>query len=70
MGRPSQFEHNRYLGDKRTMVFYDLDVIDADEDAAARVNDVLRAETFATFAPDTIPEARNRCYRPHRSVQE
>ena len=25
MERPSRFEHNRYLGDKRTQVVYDLD---------------------------------------------
>lgn len=66
MGRPSRFEHNRYLGDKRTMVFYDLDAADSDEAARAAIDELLASERFATFGPDTPAEARNRCYRPHR----
>lgn len=64
MGRPSRFEHNRYLGDKRSMVFYDLDAVDSDEAVRAAVDELLASERFATFGPDTPAEARNRCYRP------
>ncbi|MDZ4825906.1 MAG: hypothetical protein SGJ13_05500 [Actinomycetota bacterium] len=68
MARPSRFEHNRYLGNKATMVFYDLDVLDQHPGAAAAVERLLETERFATFGPDTPAEARNRCYRPHPSV--
>ena len=66
MGRPSRFEHNRYLGDKRSMVFYDLDAADSDDTTRAAVDELLASERFATFGPDTPAEARNRGYRPHR----
>ena len=62
--RPTRFEHNRYLGDKRTQVVYDLD------DAALPqeiVDDLMASEEFLAFGPDTLPEARNRGYRPFRT---
>jgi len=65
MERPTRFEHNRYLGDKRTQVVYDLDNTDAAVEAA--VAELLAAETFAAFGPDTLAEARNRGYRLARS---
>jgi hypothetical protein len=68
VGRPTKFEHNRYVGDKRTQVVYDLDLADADPEVAAAVEELLIAETFAAFGPDTLAEARNRGYRPHRSI--
>lgn len=68
MSRPTKFEHNRYVGDKDSMVVYDLDALDTSPDAAAAVEHLLVTERFATFGPDTLAEARNRCYRPHRSV--
>lgn len=67
MSRPTRFEHHRYLGDKRTQVVYDLDLLD-DPEVAAAVDDILAAETFAAFGPDELSEARNRGYRPHRSI--
>jgi hypothetical protein len=57
--RPARFEQHRYLGDKRTQLVYDLDTWDD----PAVIEDVLRAETFTCFGPDTLPEARNRGYR-------
>jgi hypothetical protein len=60
MERPSRFEHQRYLGDKRTQVVYDLD---AWEDEAV-IRDLMEAETFVCFGPDSLAEARNRGYRP------
>jgi hypothetical protein len=62
MARPSRFEHHRYLGDKRNQIVHDLDAITE----ACRLDELLEAETFAAFGPDTIPEARNRGYRPCR----
>jgi hypothetical protein len=59
MARPPRFEEHRYLGDKRNQVFYDLDADDLDQ---TLVDDVMKAETFLAFAPDSIPEARNRGY--------
>lgn len=67
MSRPTRFEHFRYLGDKRTQLVYDLDLLDA-PDVAAAVDDLIESEQFAAFGPDTLAEARNRGYRPDRSV--
>lgn len=61
MERPTRFEHNRYVGDKRTQVLYDLD--NTDEAVEAAVAELMDAETFICFGPDTLPEARNRGYR-------
>lgn len=60
MQRPTRFEHFRYLGDKRTQIVHDLDATDETE----AIEDLLRAETYIAFGPDTLPEARNRGYRP------
>lgn len=67
--RPGKFEHHRYLGDKRTQVVHDLDLLD-DPEVAAAVEDIMLAESFMSFAPDTLSEARNRGYRPHRSIRD
>ncbi len=48
------------MGDKRTQCYYDLD--DAETDAAV-IEELMAAETFTCFAPDTPAEARNRGYR-------
>ena len=69
MPRPVRFEHNRYVGDKRTQRVYDLDLIDSDPEVAAAIDDLMAAETFLAFGPDTLAEARNRGYRPHRSIR-
>jgi hypothetical protein len=65
MERLRQFEHNRFVGDKRTQRVHDIDHA-VDEDAIA---DMVAAETFASFGPDTLPEARNRGYRLCRSCR-
>ena len=69
MTRPTRFEHNRYVGDKRNQVVYDLDLADSDPDVGAAVEELLASEQFAAFGPDTLAEARNRGYRPHRSIR-
>jgi len=59
MERPVRFQHNRWLGDKRTQLVHDLDACDD----AAVIDELLAAEMFASFGPDTLAEARNRGYR-------
>jgi hypothetical protein len=62
MSRPSRFEAHRFVGDKRNQRVHDLDNA-ADE---CGIDELLAAETFATFGPDTVAEARNRGYRACR----
>jgi hypothetical protein len=59
--RPTRFEHNKYVGDKRNRLVHDLD---ATVDACA-IDDLMASEQFASYGPDCLPEARNRGYRPH-----
>jgi hypothetical protein len=60
MERPIRFEHTRWLGDKRTQTVYDLDTFDRPE----VIDELMEAETFLSFGPDTLAEARNRGYKP------
>jgi hypothetical protein len=69
VSRPTRFEHNRFVGDKRSQVVYDIDLADSDPDVAAALEELLSSEKFAAFGPDTLAEARNRGYRPHGSVK-
>jgi hypothetical protein len=69
VSRPTRFEHNRYVGDKRSQVVYDLDLADSDPDVAAAIEELLASEKFAAFGPDSLDEARNRGYRPHASIK-
>jgi len=62
VARPRNFENHRWMGDKRTMRVHDLD--NATE--ACAIDDILAAESYLAFGPDTLPEARNRCYHPCR----
>lgn len=48
------------MGDKRTMRVHDLD--NASDQCG--IEEILAAETYLAFGPDTLPEARNRCYHP------
>ena len=60
MERPSRFEHFRWVGDKRTQIVHDLDHADGHADA---IDELMGARTYLAFGPDTLTEARNRCYR-------
>jgi hypothetical protein len=60
MDRPTRFEHNQWVGDKRNQVVHDIDASD-ETDAIA---DLMRSEAYLCFGPDTVVEARNRGYRP------
>ena len=62
MSRPKQFEEHRWVGDKRSQRVHDLDNVTA----ACEVDELLAAQTYVSFGPDTLPEARNRSYRPCR----
>jgi hypothetical protein len=62
MARPTRFEHNRWLGDKRSMVVHDLD----NTGDGCAIDDLMASEKFLAFGPDTLPEARNRCFEPCR----
>lgn len=62
MSRPKQFEEARWVGDKRNQRVHDLDHVTE----ACAIDELLRAETYVSFGPDTLVEARNRSYRPCR----
>ena len=69
MARPVNFEHYRYVGDKRTQIVYDLDCYGTDDAVTAAVDDILASEQFIAISPQTLAEARNRGYRPHRTAR-
>jgi hypothetical protein len=69
VSRPTRFESFRYLGDKRTQVVYDLDLVD-EAGLGDAIQELMKSEQFAAFAPDALAEARNRGYRPHPSIRE
>lgn len=60
MERPGKFEEHRWVGDKRTLVVYDVDNMTD----RSIIDELMEAGTFASFGPDTLAEARNRGYRP------
>ena len=69
VSRPTRFENNRYVGDKRKQVVYDIDLAGSDPEVAAALEELLASERFAAFGPDTLAEARNRGYKPHKSIR-
>lgn len=69
MPKPAALEHFRYVGDKRTQIVYDMELMDRDPHVAEKVADIVRTAQFLTFGPDTLVEARNRCYRPDASIR-
>ena len=60
MTRPTRFEHNQFVGDKRTQIVHDIDRCSSEV-----VDELMDARTYICFGPDTLVEAANRCYRPH-----
>ena len=61
MDRPGKFEHHRYVGDKRTQVVYDIDELGPEDEGL--IEELMKAETYLCFGPDTLAEARNRGYK-------
>jgi hypothetical protein len=64
MERPGRFEHHRWVGDKRTQVVYDLDNLTDDD--SALIDELMEAEAYLAFGPDSLAEARNRGYKPFK----
>jgi hypothetical protein len=58
--RPGKFEEFRWVGDKRSLVVYDVDSMTD----TAIIDELMEAGTYICFGPDTLAEARNRGYRP------
>lgn len=69
VSKPVKFEHYRYVGDKRNQRVYDLDLYDSDPTVKELVDELMEAETFIGFAPQNLAEARNRGYKPHKSIR-
>ncbi len=63
MSKPTALEHYRFVGDKRTQIVYDMDLLDQDPRVAKAVADIVAAQSYACFGPDTLAEARNRGYK-------
>ena len=61
MERLARFEHHRFVGDKRTQVVHDIDHVPGDH--AGAIAELVEAEAFTCFGPDTLAESRNRGYR-------
>lgn len=61
--RPSKFEDARWIGDKRTLVVYDVDSMTD----TAIIDELMEAGTYLSFGPDTLAEARNRGFRPYKN---
>lgn len=59
MERLARFQEKRWVGDKRNQVVHDVDSCTSPE----VLDELVEAETFICFAPDTLAEARNRGYR-------
>jgi hypothetical protein len=59
MDRLGRFEHNRWVGDKRSQVVHDIDACDAPE----VIDELMASEAYLCFGPDTLAEARNRGYK-------
>jgi hypothetical protein len=59
MHRPGRFEHNRFVGDKRSLIVHDVDNCDSPD----VIDELMSAGTYLCFGPDTATEARNRGYK-------
>ncbi len=66
MARLRRFEDFRYVGTRDTMRVYDTDDTTEAQALQARVEaeNLLDRLLLQSFGPDTLPEARNRGFRP------
>ena len=62
MGRLPRFDEHRFVGTRDDMVVYDCDSAEAIAALEQRLGgeELLKQNLLQTFAPDTLPEARNR----------
>lgn len=65
MGRLRRFADFRFVGVRDTMIVYDCDQDEQYALLAERVesDDLVAKNLLSTFAPDELPEARNRGFR-------
>ena len=68
MARLKRFESHRYLGSRDDMKVYDTDDVGQSEALGERIasDDLVGKNLIQTFAPDELPEARNRGFKPIR----
>jgi hypothetical protein len=68
MGRLRRFDQHRFVGTRDTMTVYDGDDEEQFSELETRVaeDDLLDRNLLQAFAPDTLPEARNRGFSPRR----
>ncbi|HSF87728.1 MAG TPA: hypothetical protein VLG28_18960 [Acidimicrobiia bacterium] len=68
MSRLRRFEEHRYVGARDTMIVYDCDAPDQLAELEARIgrDGLYRENLLQAFAPDELPEARNRGFTPTR----
>ena len=70
MDIPRELAGCRFVGDKRNQIVYDMELESDDsavtEQLAETVAGIVAAQSYATFGPDELPEARNRGYRLSR----
>ncbi len=66
MGRLRHFEEHRYVGTRDDMYVYDCDddAQFAALEARVKQEQLVDAKLLQAFGPDTLPEARNRGFRP------
>jgi hypothetical protein len=66
MGRLRRFEEHRFLGTRDDMAVYDCDDDAQFAMLEQRSTDdrLTRRDLIQTFGPDSLPEARNRGFRP------
>jgi hypothetical protein len=65
MARLRRFESHRFVGTRDDMVVHDTDDDEQSAHLLARIagEDLLTRNLLQAFAPDTLPEARNRGFR-------
>lgn len=66
MGRLRRFEGSRFIGTRDSMRVYDCDHPEqfAALEERMAADDLAARKLLQTFGPDTLPEARNRGFRP------
>jgi hypothetical protein len=66
MSRLKRFDEHRFVGTRDTMVVYDCDNQEEFAELEARVeaDRLFDLNLLQSFAPDVLPEARNRGFTP------
>lgn len=64
MGRLRRFPDNRFVGVRDTMRVYDCDDPEQFAELESREGVIDGENLLQAFGPDSLAEARNRCFRP------